>query len=772
MLRHIYLQSLFLFLFNTLYCIEITGIIQSDTLYADTSVVYEISGKVQVAENATLTFGPGTTLSGGHIEVFGVLSVAGTLENPVTVTDSYFSTQINESEIGYLDITHSVLINTKVGAHNGGAFSLTYSTIRDSNQIISWEAPDRDIVIRYNIFQNAQWNGDESVLYGSNHGGASVYIQNNLFDNCGSIFPAYSGTGSDDCFISGNTFMNPKGFVIEAPESWLGGGLYSISNNYWGTTLVEDIPSLIYDSNDDLNLKGPIVYQPVLIEAASSTPVLAQSYLNDTDGDGLYDYHETGTGIYVSKQNTGTDPNNIDSDGDGITDGIEVNQYNTNPNLADTNSDQINDNISLENNIDPNGDYSNLITFLSTNPESLNLFTQAQYSSAEANARTQGREDVISSPNDYSLHPQAAYDAIVAERDARPTQAAYDAMVAERDARPTQAAYDAMVAERDSRPTQDNYDSLSQELVTLNNRVYDVLPKLTPARPIFDYPTINQYFSEAKQEIDNSREYSLTYKQIEDDILSLDGYIMVLENGINQSDLENANGLLENIISNIESSDLSVKVSYDFTIAKAKFELAKIYLSIGDLNSTYYRVEEGKQEIENSRSFDTTYQSIDSEIAIFENALLQEDLDAAHDALEDIIYDLEYSEFASNVQYDFSIAESKFRLIYDEISSYWQVLDNYDPTPVPSETLENYIIGLNQEIEDSQALIDQKIYIQEVKDLRPGSAMIEVSGSQATVQLQMEESSDLQTWEDTGTPATMTIPADTDTKFFRFKMAE
>ena len=50
--------------------------------------------------------------------------------------------------------------------------------------------------------------------------------------------------------------------------------------------------------------------------------------------------------------------------------------------------------------------------------------------------------------------------------------------------------------------------------------------------------------------------------------------------------------------------------------------------------------------------------------------------------------------------------------------------------------------------------------------------MIEVSGNQATVQLQMEESSDLQTWEDTGAPAIMTIPADTDTKFFRFKMAE
>ena len=67
---------------------------------------------------------------------------------------------------------------------------------------------------------------------------------------------------------------------------------------------------------------------------------------------------------------------------------------------------------------------------------------------------------------------------------------------------------------------------------------------------------------------------------------------------------------------------------------------------------------------------------------------------------------------------------------------------------------------------------DAKLTLEEVAELRPGSTMIEVSDNQATVQLQMEESSDLQTWEDTGTPATMTIPADTDTKFFRFKMAE
>ena len=88
--------------------------------------------------------------------------------------------------------------------------------------------------------------------------------------------------------------------------------------------------------------------------------------------------------------------------------------------------------------------------------------------------------------------------------------------------------------------------------------------------------------------------------------------------------------------------------------------------------------------------------------------------------------------------------------------------------PLVLDTLQSLVTIIDNLLVNSSS----KFSIDEIEDLRPGSIMVEVSGNQATVQLQMEESSDLQTWEDTGTPATMTIPADTDTKFFRFKMAE
>ena len=44
----------------------------------------------------------------------------------------------------------------------------------------------------------------------------------------------------------------------------------------------------------------------------------------DSDGDGLTDGVETNTGNFVDKTNTGTDPNKADSDGDGVDDGDEL----------------------------------------------------------------------------------------------------------------------------------------------------------------------------------------------------------------------------------------------------------------------------------------------------------------------------------------------------------------------------------------------------------------------------------------------------------------
>ena len=63
----------------------------------------------------------------------------------------------------------------------------------------------------------------------------------------------------------------------------------------------------------------------------------------DSDGDVLSDGVETNAGTFVSITNTGTDPHNADSDGDGLSDGDEVYTYYTDPNDSDTDDDGLSD---------------------------------------------------------------------------------------------------------------------------------------------------------------------------------------------------------------------------------------------------------------------------------------------------------------------------------------------------------------------------------------------------------------------------------------------
>jgi hypothetical protein len=63
----------------------------------------------------------------------------------------------------------------------------------------------------------------------------------------------------------------------------------------------------------------------------------------DSDEDGIKDRFETGTGIYVSPTDTGTNPLLTDTDADGLNDGIEITQHGSDPNLKDSDSDGFED---------------------------------------------------------------------------------------------------------------------------------------------------------------------------------------------------------------------------------------------------------------------------------------------------------------------------------------------------------------------------------------------------------------------------------------------
>ncbi len=64
-----------------------------------------------------------------------------------------------------------------------------------------------------------------------------------------------------------------------------------------------------------------------LVLSAIASPALANAAPSDEDGDGLANSTET--------DQLGTDPYNIDPDGDGVNDGLDLYQTKTNPLVAD-----------------------------------------------------------------------------------------------------------------------------------------------------------------------------------------------------------------------------------------------------------------------------------------------------------------------------------------------------------------------------------------------------------------------------------------------------
>jgi hypothetical protein len=82
--------------------------------------------------------------------------------------------------------------------------------------------------------------------------------------------------------------------------------------------------------------------------------------------------------------------------------------------------------------------------------------------------------------------------------------------------------------------------------------------------------------------------------------------------------------------------------------------------------------------------------------------------------------------------------------------------------------------SLNDFIQSISSGTAEEVYsLAEIKDLRPGSTMIEIHNGQATLTMEVEESDDLGVWTN-GSSTSIQIPIDAEAgkKFFRFKMAE
>ena len=156
----------------------------------------------------------------------------------------------------------------------------------------------------------------------------------------------------------------------------------------------------------------------------------------------------------------------------------------------------------------------------------------------------------------------------------------------------------------------------------------------------------------------------------------------------------------------------------------------------------------------------------------------------------DIINELDFSHLVHSSLYDFTPAKQKFVQAKAEVSNQISIQNAYDPTPVPTATLEEYITSLNSDLTSAREERDNKLSMEEVRDMKLKSRMMQVDGGSASLNITLEATDNLGITSPTWSPipenkvvihpnfqnGKIRIDVDGDdntnsgTKFYRFKM--
>lgn len=266
-------KTLFLLLFyftiiygNTI-ATNVEGIILSDTTWTLTNSHYILTNKIQIG-NATLTIEPGVQVFGNsyalEIYGFGKLQAIGTRESNIYLDNL----QIKGASVDEFNQIHIEFCRIDGGridsAFGTQSLILRDSVIRNISSIALF--PVTDCYIEKNLFYNS--HGISITNYSN-----TKIITNNVFykQKYYAIKTIFTGNPSH-VVVKYNSFLSTDRIALSLASD-IDSQMIAV-DNFWNTTDIQTIDSMIWDRKDDLSTPTYISYLPYLTEPHPDTPLM------------------------------------------------------------------------------------------------------------------------------------------------------------------------------------------------------------------------------------------------------------------------------------------------------------------------------------------------------------------------------------------------------------------------------------------------------------------------------------------------------------------
>jgi Ca2+-binding RTX toxin-like protein len=247
-------------------------VILTDTVWAAGST-QDLTGKVvQVAPGVTLTVEAGARVTGGAIEAYGALVVAGSAEARVEFDGVALVTRGGTVALDHAHLRGGELLRGGFGAP--GNLTLTNSVVEDLPEAIYVWYPTQDVLIENNLFLRS------AGISAGTQGNVTVMIRDNSFVEWRgeAAVTNWASYNTSQTVVTGNNFLSTDRVALQLQRGNDPAAMQA-EGNYFGSTDPAVIDAMVRDRTDSLAYAAVIDVTPVLEAPNPAAPAYTLDYV-------------------------------------------------------------------------------------------------------------------------------------------------------------------------------------------------------------------------------------------------------------------------------------------------------------------------------------------------------------------------------------------------------------------------------------------------------------------------------------------------------------